>query len=59
MEYSLAYEEFIPFKIKQTPTEHRRIDELEKSKSKIELLEQKIELLEQKIQSLETERAVC
>lgn len=42
-----------------TQKAHRRIDELEKSKSKIELLEQKIELLEQKIQSLETERAVC
>lgn len=59
MEYSLAYEEFIPINIMMTQKAHRRIDELEKSKSKIELLEQKIELLEQKIQSLETERAVC
>lgn len=57
--YGLSYNEFIPFNTYMTQKAHRRIDELEKSKSKIELLEQKIELLEQKIQSLETERAVC
>ena len=57
--YGLSYNEFIPFNTYMTQKAHHRIDELEKSKSKIELLEQKIELLEQKIQSLETERAVC
>lgn len=57
--YGLSYNEFIPFNTYMTQKAHRRIDELEKSKSKIELLEQKIKLLEQKIQSLETERAVC
>lgn len=57
--YGLSYNEFIPFNTYMTQKAHRRIDELEKSKSKIELLEQKIELLEQKIQLLETKRAVC